>query len=60
MLNYRKIENADNAQIAKIIRSNLEKLHLNLPGTAYFDPELDHLSDYYNSKPEKTHLFCCA
>ncbi len=57
MLNYRKIENADNAQIAKIIRSNLEKLHLNLPGTAYFDPELDHLSDYYNSKPEKRTYF---
>ena len=57
MLNYRKIEPADNAKIAKIIRSNLEKLHLNIPGTAYFDPELDHLSDYYNSKPDKRTYF---
>jgi len=28
MLNYRKIEPADNEKIAKIIRSNLEKLYL--------------------------------
>lgn len=57
MLNYRRIESADDAGIAKIIRSNLEKLHLNLPGTAYFDPELDRLSDYYNSNPQKRAYF---
>ena len=57
MLNYRKIEPADDAEIAKIIRLNLEKFHLNLPGTAYFDPELDHLSDYYSSKPDKRNYF---
>ncbi len=57
MVNYRKIEIVDDAQIAKIIRTNLENLHLNLPGTAYFDPELDHLSDYYCSKPDKRAYF---
>ena len=57
MLNYRKIEAADDTEIAKIIRSNLEKFHLKLPGTAYFDPELDHLSDYYSSKPDKRIYF---
>ena len=57
MLNYRKIETADNAKIAQIIRSNLEKLHLNVPGTAYFDPELENLSNYYNSKPDKRIYF---
>lgn len=57
MLNYRKIEAADDTEIAKIIRSNLEKFHLNLPGTAYFDPELNHLSDYYSSKPDKRIYF---
>lgn len=57
MLNYRKIKPADDAGIARIIRSNLEKFHLNLPGTAYFDPELDHLSDYYNSKPDRRAYF---
>ena len=57
MIEYRKIEPADDAKIAKIIRSNLEKFHLNLPGTAYFDPELDHLSAYYNSTPDKRCYF---
>ena len=51
MLNYRKIEPADDKRIAEIIRANLEKFHLDIPGTAYFDPELDHLSAYYNSSP---------
>ena len=57
MLEYRKIEAADDGRIAEIIRRNLEKLHLNLPGTAYFDPELDHLSAYYNSRPDKRAYF---
>lgn len=57
MLHYRKIEANDDAEIAKIIRTNLEKLHLNLPGTAYFDPELEHLSSFYNSYPERRAYF---
>ena len=60
MLNYRKIEAGDDAKIASIIRSNLEKLHLNLPGTAYFDPELDHLSRYYSSVPDKRVYFVAS
>lgn len=48
MLKYRKIEAADDKRIAEIIRTNLEKFQLNIPGTAYFDPQLDHLSAYYN------------
>lgn len=57
MLTYRKIKADDDAQIAQIIRSNLEKFHLNIPGTAYFDPELDHLSNYYNSAPDRRAYF---
>lgn len=38
MLNYRRIEAADDKRIAEIIRMNLKKLHLDVPGTAYFDP----------------------
>lgn len=57
MLNYRKIKTCDDAKIAQIIRSNLEKFHLNIPGTAYFDPELEHLSHYYNSVPDKRVYF---
>ncbi len=57
MLHYRKIESVDDKRIAEIIRANLEKLHLNIPGTAYFDPELCHLSAYYNSNPSKRVYF---
>ena len=53
MFRYRKIEAADDALIAGIIRANLEKLHLDLPGTAYFDPQLDHMSAYYGIDAEK-------
>ena len=57
MLKYRKIKPEDDAAIAGIIRSNLEKLHLNIPGTAYFDPQLDHMSVYYDAAPEKRAYF---
>lgn len=53
MFNYRKIEAGDDPLIAKIIRTNLEDLHLDIPGTAYFDPELDHLSAFYGQNPKK-------
>ena len=57
MLDYRRITTADDAAIAKIIRTNLEALQLDIPGTAYFDQELDHLSAYYNSDEEKRNYF---
>jgi putative acetyltransferase len=53
----RRITEADDSKIAAIIRRNLEKFHLNLPGTVYFDPELDHLSEFYNADPEKRAYF---
>lgn len=53
----RPITAADNAKIAKIIRVNLEHFHLDIPGTAYFDKELDSLSNYYGAKPEKREYF---
>ena len=43
----RPIRKTDDAALAAIIRKNLEAYHLNLPGTVYFDPELDHLSRFY-------------
>ena len=57
MLNYREITPADDGAIAKIIRANLERFHLNIPGTVYFDPELDQLSAYYHAQPEKRVYF---
>ena len=57
MLNYRSLTAADDAALASIIRTSLEQMHLNLPGTAYSDPELDHLSAYYAQKPKKRTYF---
>ena len=48
----RRIRQEDDAALAAIIRKNLESCKLDIPGTAYFDPELDHLSRYYEERPE--------
>lgn len=46
----RPITPKDNAQIAAIIRKNLEINNLNIPGTAYFDSHLDDLCSFYENK----------
>lgn len=53
----RLITTSDDPIIAKIIRNNLECFQLDIPGTAYFDKELDALSKYYNALPEKRRYF---
>ena len=50
-LNIRKIQPADNQTIKKVIQTSLEKHGLNIPGTAYFDPQLGDLYGYYNGIP---------
>lgn len=57
MEQIRPITPADDAAIAAIIRANLEHYHLNIPGTAYFDPEVDHLSRYYAQQPDQRAYF---
>ena len=57
MLKYRKIQASDDAWLAGVIRGNLEKHHLNIPGTVYFDPGLDRLSEYYTADPKKRVYF---
>lgn len=57
MMNYRSLTADDDAALASIIRTSLEQMHLNLPGTAYSDPELDHLSAYYAREPKKRTYF---
>ena len=57
MPSYRKIEPADDARIAEIVRANLKHFHLDIPGTAYFDPELEHLSAFYDAEPSKRRYF---
>ncbi len=56
-IEIRLITDADNSVIAEIIRTNLKKFHLDIPGTAYFDSELDCLSKYYSDLPEKRAYF---
>lgn len=53
----RPIRNADDAALAAIIRKALEAYRLDIPGTAYFDKELDHLSRYYSESPEERAYF---
>lgn len=57
MEQIRPITPADDAAIAAIIRANLEQYHLDIPGTAYFDPEVDHLSRYYAQRPGQRAYF---
>lgn len=47
----------DDEKIATIVRGNLEHYGLDIPGTAYFDPELDHLSGFYNNLPDSRIYF---
>ena len=51
-MKLRKITPADDAAIAALIRHSLEKYGLDIPGTAYFDEHLDHLSEFYGQDPE--------
>ena len=39
--------------LAELIRVNLRKYSLDIPGTAYYDENLNHLSDFYLSDPQK-------
>ena len=55
-MKLRNIQPADDAALAGIIRESLEKYHLALPGTAYFDPELDHLSRFYGASARRAYF----
>lgn len=48
--NIRRIIPADNAAIQRIIQQGLARFGLDVPGTAYFDPQLDALSDFYDAQ----------
>ncbi|MCR4792378.1 MAG: GNAT family N-acetyltransferase [Lachnospiraceae bacterium] len=57
---YRKITPADDAAVAALVRSNLEKAGLDIPGTAYFDEALDHLSDVYGKDDSEYYVLTDA
>lgn len=46
-MNNRLIQPADNSTLKMIIQQGLAQHDLAIPGTAYFDPELDDLARYY-------------
>ncbi|GAB0169238.1 GNAT family N-acetyltransferase [Lysinibacillus sp. CTST325] len=45
----REIRKEDNAIVKEIIQDSLKSLGLAIPGTAYFDPQLNDLHQYYNN-----------
>ena len=44
---YELLTAKDDAAVAGLVRTNLKSHHLDIPGTAYFDDGLDHLSRFY-------------
>ena len=52
----RPVAPADDAAMAAIIRASLREHGLALPGTAYFDSELDHLSTFYDADDRRAYF----
>ena len=50
---FTEIKECHNSQMASVVRTNLEKAGLDIPGTAYFDKSLDSLSAYYGQEDRK-------
>lgn len=50
-LTIRSIKKEDNEKIFKLIQGILESYDLAKPGTAYFDPYLDQLYEFYKEQP---------
>lgn len=51
-MHIREIEDKDNETLERIVKDSLESFDLNIPGTAYFDPELDKLSQFYKQQTD--------
>ena len=56
-VNYRQIQPSDNPQLAQLVRLGLKGYDLDIPGTAYFDLQLDRLYEYYMANPDKRSYF---
>lgn len=55
-MHYRIIEPKDNLDLANIIRDNLKANKLDIPGTVYFDENLNNLSDFYLASPKRAYF----
>ena len=53
MMKFGEITPACDLALAELIRVNLKKHALDIPGTVYFDDNLNHLSDFYLAMPGK-------
>lgn len=49
-MDIQRIREEDNADISAIIKASLEAVGLNIPGTAYTDPQLNDLFHYYQNQ----------
>ena len=49
-MRIREIKEKDNKTIEQIIKRSLESFELNIPGTAYFDPQLGSLAQFYSQQ----------
>jgi putative acetyltransferase len=49
-MRIREIEERDNPAIEQIIKRSLESFNLDIPGTAYFDPQLSNLAQFYKEQ----------
>ena len=48
MMEFARISKEHDAALAALIRTSLKAHRLDIPGTAYYDKGLDHLSDVYD------------
>lgn len=49
-MQIREIKEKDNKTMKQIIKRSLESFGLNIPGTAYFDPQLGSLAQFYKEQ----------
>ncbi len=45
----RRIKKSDNRRMEQIVKDSLKEYGLDIPGTVYFDPQLEDLAGFYNS-----------
>ncbi|WP_164667231.1 GNAT family N-acetyltransferase [Virgibacillus doumboii] len=54
-MHIREIEEKDNKSMEQIIKRSLESFDLDIPGTAYFDPQLRNLAQFYKQQSNATY-----
>ena len=56
MFGFRELTESDDRIVAALVRNNLEQAGLNIPGTAYYDAALDHLSSVYGTADSRYYV----